>query len=162
MSGIPGPPSSNTSRRPRRRSSLRLSSRSVPPPPCRTVFRASSLAAVTILVWSTRLNPTEMAHSRTTRRTATTSSGDRTAWASSLRTAIPGPRPVDRSADELHALLHVQRGAHSGKRETQLDERDRDRRPHADHDGPRVEDARHRSDVPEHPADERVDDLEGG
>ena len=47
----------------RRRSAPR--GRTVPPPPCSTALRASSLAAVTIFVWSTRLKPHEIAHSRT-------------------------------------------------------------------------------------------------
>ena len=42
----------------------------------------------------------------------------------------------------------------------ELDQRDRDGGPHADDDGLGVEDARHRGDVAEHAADERIDHLE--
>ena len=66
----PGPWSSNISRSPRR------APVAAAPRPRRTrrrrgssVLRASSLAAVTILVWSTRLKPRSTAHSRTTWRT---------------------------------------------------------------------------------------------
>src|SRR5262249_15019931 len=49
-SGMPGPWSSKTSRRPRRAPSFSDSRRTVPPPPYSTALRASSLAAVTIFV----------------------------------------------------------------------------------------------------------------
>src|SRR5690606_1011477 len=52
-SGIPGPESTKSSRSPLRWPSTTCRNRAVPPPPCSTVLRASSLAAVTILVWST-------------------------------------------------------------------------------------------------------------
>src|SRR5262245_60349515 len=160
VSAMPGPWSSKTRRSPRRSLWFSASSRTVPPPPWRVVFRASSLAAVTIFVWSTRLKPTATAHSRTTCRTATMSSDERIARVSSRRTAIPAPAVLERLADQRDPLLDVQRRAHAGQCQTELDERDRDRRTHADDGRLRVEDARHRGDVAEHPADEGIDDLE--
>ena len=53
-----------------------------------------------------------------------------------------------------------ERGAHAGQRQAELDQRDRDRRPHADDHRLGVEHARHGGDVGEHAADEGVDDLE--
>ena len=55
-----------------------------------------------------------------------------------------------------------ERRAHAGQRQAELDQRDRDGRPHADDDRLGVEHPRHRGDVAEHPADERVDHLERG
>ena len=56
--------------------------------------------------------------------------------------------------------LDVERGAHARQRQPELDQRDGDRRPHADDHGLGVEHPRHGRDVAEHAADERVDDLE--
>src|SRR5262249_699496 len=156
-SAIPGPWSSKTSRRPRLGPSFRLSSSTTPPPPYSTTLRATWRAAVTTFVWSTRLNPSPTAHSRTACRTPTTSSELRTRRVSCRTTAIATSRRR-RAGDELHAAFHVQRRRHAFERETELDERDRDRRSHADDDRARVEDACHRRDVREHAADEGVDD----
>ena len=67
---------------------LTTSTRAMPPPPCTSVFRASSLAAVTSLVWSTSDSPFSAAAARTCWRTRTTSSPD---WigSSSIRTDFP-------------------------------------------------------------------------
>ena len=67
---------------------------------------------------------------------------------------------IDCRLQQGQSLIHVQCRPHAGQRHSQLDERDCDGRPHPDHDRPRIEDARHRGDVREHAADERVDDLE--
>src|SRR5262245_26437763 len=127
-----------------------------------SVFRASSLAAVTILVCSTRLNPISTAHWRVTCRTRTTSSSEWTPIVSSRPGAIELSGLAQASADQSHALLRVQGGADSFQVQPELDQRNRDRRPHADDDGLRVQDARHVRDVPQGAADERIDDLEGG
>src|SRR4051794_14798426 len=160
MSGIPGPSSANVSRSPCRPAVSSTSSRKLPPPPWANAFRASSLAAVTSLVWSTIEKPSATEASRTAWRTRTTSSAARISSASA-ETSDTGSRASLRAcSEELHALLDVERGADVRKLETELDERDRDRRPHPDDDGLGVEHARHRGRVGEHPADERVDDLE--
>src|SRR4029453_18413249 len=157
---MPGPLSSNVSRSPRRPPSARSPTRPAPPPPGIRVFLASSLAAVTTLVWSTRLNPISTAHWRVTCRTRTTSSS---AWIPIASSRFGGTEPSglrQALANEGHALLRVQRGADPDQIQPELHERDRDRGPHADHDGLRVQDAGHVGDVPQGAADERVDDLE--
>src|SRR2546422_615043 len=80
---MPGPLSSNVSRRPARPPLRSDCSRALPPPPWSIVFRASSLAAVTILVCSTRLKPISTARMRTTWRTTTMSFEERTGSVSS-------------------------------------------------------------------------------
>src|SRR4030095_10074357 len=104
-------------------------------------LRASALAAVITFVWSTRLKPMETAHSRTTCRTATTSSCPEIGRGSRLRTATrplglphrvagvgPAIRPLrlpQRAADQRHALLDVERRADARQRQAELDQRDR-------------------------------------
>src|SRR5262245_26186195 len=154
MSAIPGPLSSKTSRSPRRASLLRASSLTDPPPPWSSVLRASSLAAVTILVWSTRPSPCATAQSRVACRTRTTSSDDRIDIVSSLTTAI-NVLPLRAGVlKRPHAFLDVERGAHARQREAQFDERDGHRRAHPHDYCFRVQHARHRGDGAEHPADE--------
>src|SRR6185436_10944239 len=166
MSAMPGPWSTNRSRRPRRLSTSRRSSSQVPPPPCTSVLRASSLAAVTILVWSTRLNPISTAHARTIWRTRTTSSGFCRGSFSVRTMAIRWfvfrghRRRRDRRLQHVHGPLDVQRGADAAQRHTQLHERDGDGRTHADDDRLGIEHAGHPGDVAQHAADERVHDLE--
>src|SRR3712207_6720157 len=126
---MPRPWSSNTSRIPWRLPSSTASIRTVPPPPWIRVLRASSLAAVTSLVWSTRLNRNSTAHPRTAWRTATTSDSERMGRDSNRRGGIdvaPGEFHVgvQGGPQQLHAALHVQRRAHPGEREPQLDEGD--------------------------------------
>src|SRR5262245_13338201 len=117
------------------------------------VLRASSLAAVTSFVWSTRLKPTVVAHSRTTWRTATTSSEARTARRSLRTTAM---RPPIAGREELHAPLDVEGRPDARQRQAELDEGDRDRGPHAHDHRRRIEHTRHTRDVREHASDERV------
>src|SRR5262245_6697190 len=159
---MPGPRSSNVSRSPRRGSLLMASSLTVPPPPWSSVLRANSLAAVTILVWSTRLRPCATAHSRATCRTRTTSSDDLIDIVSSFATAIDVLLLCSGALEQAHAFLDVERGAHARQREAQLDERNGYRRAHPDDYRFRVQHARHRRDVAEHPADERVHDFQRG
>src|SRR6185437_14756508 len=90
MSAMPGPSSAKCSLTPARPlADLTTSIRARPPPPCTSVFRASSLAAVTSLVWSTSDSPFSAAAVRTCWRTRTTSSPD---WigSSSIRTSRSG------------------------------------------------------------------------
>src|SRR6185503_10051065 len=97
-----------------------------------TVLRASSLAAVTILVCSTRLKPRSMARLRTICRALTTSSPLRTGNVSASL-AIGGlARPLHGLAQEGQSRVDVQRRANPGQRQAELDQRDGDRRPHAD------------------------------
>src|SRR5829696_7114696 len=113
-----------------------------------TVLRASSLAAVTIFVWSTRLNFSSCVIFRTAWRASTTSCSTRRASVSLLMTAIRAlPVGGHRGAEPVHSPFDVERGLHPLERQPQLDQRDRDGRPHADEDGAGVEDARHAGDV---------------
>src|ERR1700733_5199717 len=106
-----------------------------------SVFRANSLAAVTILVWSTRLKPSSAAHLRTAWRTRTTSVSDRAGRVSLFSTAIavgPSLRPR-RHAKQSHAALDVERRSHAGQGQAQFHEGDGHGRLHADDDGFRVQ-----------------------
>src|SRR5215217_6167003 len=120
---MPGPSSSKVRRSPFRAPSWSASRRTVPPPPYSTVLRASSLAAVTILVWSTIPSPCAIAHDRTACLTSTTSWAVRAGITSDRRTAI---RPLEddgvplvvvrrrkvvdgEGAKEPHPLLDVER-----------------------------------------------------
>src|SRR6187397_2814976 len=102
-----------------------------PPRPWVSVLRASSLAAVTILVWSTRLKPSSFVRRRTACRAMTTSWSVRTGRMSAFKTGI-GRNLGDGRPQSLHPELDVQRGVHAGEREPQLDQRDRDVRLHPD------------------------------
>src|SRR5258705_6339887 len=157
---MPGPLSSKVSRNPRRAPSPSPAIRVEPPPPWTRVLRASSLAAVTILVWSTRLKARPTAHWRVTCRTRTTSSSECTSSVCSRTVGIQPPARAEPAADQSHALLRVQRGANSVQVYPELDQGDGDRGPHAHHHGLRVQDARHAGDVGERAADEGVDDLQ--
>src|SRR5215207_9135425 len=126
------------------------------------VLRASSLAAVTSLVWSTRLNPTRSASARAACRTATTSAELRISRVSWDSAGISVLRLVQRGSKQGHPALHVERGPHSGKGEAKLYQRNGDGRLHPDHYGCRIEHPGHRGNVREHAADERIDDLERG
>src|SRR5688500_11977315 len=126
-----------------------------------TVLRASSLAAVTILVWSTRPKASSWASLRTSCRARTTSCSVRTGRVSVLVTDIAGFPPRHGRPEALHPALDVEGRVHAGQGEAQLDEGDRDGRAHADDDRAGVEDAGHGGDVGDHAADERVDHLEG-
>src|SRR4051812_27655465 len=150
------------SRSPRRAPSSMVSRRSVPPPPYVSVLRASSLAAVTIFVWSTRLKPSSTARCLTAWRAPTTSSADLTGRSSLRRTGNVAPPAVDAAAQQIHAALDVERRPYPVQRQPELHERDRDGRLHTDDHRLGVEDARHRSDVAEHAADEGIDHLERG
>src|SRR5687768_16696662 len=127
-----------------------------------TVFRASSLAAVTILVWSTRPKPRLMAHSRAACRTRTTSSSLRTGTCSSLTTAMAGFALIAGALEKLHSALDVEGGAHARQGQAQLHERDGYRRPHPRHHRVRIQDAGHGRDVAEYAPDEGVHEIEGG
>jgi hypothetical protein len=66
-----------------------------------------------------------------------------------------------RELQQRHALFDIECGAHAGQVKSSSTERNRDgRRPHSDDDGLRIEHARHRGEVADHPADERVDHVE--
>src|SRR5262245_65604212 len=100
------------------------------------VLRAISLAAVTSLVWSTRLKPSAAACSRTTCRIRTMSSGERIGIATgslgiTCAQACGGSRSAHAQplVQQRHALLDVERGMHALERQAELDQRDRHRRP---------------------------------
>src|SRR5262249_50723866 len=115
------------------------------------VLRASSLAAVTILVCSMRLKPSSRAHVRTTCRTATMSWEERTGRVSSTGIAVTvAVAARERRAEQRHAFVHVETGTHTGERQTELDQRDGDGGPHADDNRLGVEHARHGGDVADH------------
>src|SRR5581483_9442351 len=87
MSPMPGPLSTKTSRNPNR-GPFSIIRSIAPPPPWINVLRASSLAAVTILVWSTREKPMRELASRTRCLTVTTSDSETTGIVSLDVTAI--------------------------------------------------------------------------
>src|SRR6185436_9193589 len=74
--------------------------------------------------------------------------------------ASDAPSRTDLFAQKLHALVDVQCGAHAFERQAELHQRDRDGGLHAYDHRLRIEHARHRRDVADHAADERVDDFE--
>src|SRR5215468_6370644 len=104
-------------------------------------LRASSLAAVTSLVWSTSENPISCDSFRTSWRASTMScslfSGD-----SPLVVVMVADR-VYLPTQLRHAPLDVERGRHSGERQAELHQRDRDGRLHAHQHGLRAEDLGH-------------------
>src|SRR4029453_5576371 len=108
-----------------------------------------------------RLDSSSTERCGTAWRTATTSSGVWMARVSLSSTAIDLSLLFgDTPAQQVHAALDIQRSAYAGHGQSQLDEGNRDGRAHADDDRLGIEHPRHRGNVAEHPADERVDDLE--
>src|SRR5918997_2136097 len=113
-----------------------------------SVFRASSLAAVTNFVWSTSDSRARCARVRTAWRTLTTSASELTGMvmvsvdcASSTARSLTvtlGRGQQDFLGRALlwskhpQATLDVQRGAHPAQGEPELHHGDGDRRPHAD------------------------------
>src|SRR5512145_931959 len=114
-----------------------------------------------ILVWSTSENFRSMAHWRTDWRTTTMSWPDRMARDSVLTTAMPVASVADGVAEELHASLDVQGGPHPGQPKPQFYQRDGHRRLHTHHHRLGIQHPGHGGDVPQHAADEGVDDLQG-
>src|SRR2546426_3571056 len=86
------------------------------------VLGASSLAAVTIFVCSTRLKPISTADVRTTWRTTTMSLEEWTGRVSSIGIAVTVAAAGERRAKQRHPLVHVQAGAHAREGEAQLHE----------------------------------------
>jgi hypothetical protein len=84
------------------------------------------------------------------------------------RTIVMGPRVASAKkrliavVQQREPALHVQRRAHAGQRQPELDQRDGHRRLHAHHHRGRVQHAGDARDARQHAADERVDDLERG
>src|SRR5262245_53463673 len=97
-------------------------------------LRASSLAAVTTLVWSTRLNPISMARWRTAWRAMTMCSEVVSGSVSADTDVIVAPGESDGPRQQFHTALDVQRRTHAGQRHAELDERNRHGRTHADDD----------------------------
>src|SRR4051794_24364298 len=126
-----------------------------------SVFRASSLAAVTTFVWSTSDSPRSSASFRTYWRTATTSSEARIASRWGLAWAAMSPVLV-RLPQQIHSALDIQSRAHAAQGQSQFDQRDRDRRLHPGHHRVGAEHLRHPRDISEHAPDERVHHLERG
>src|ERR1700733_9621788 len=125
-----------------------------------SVLRASSLAAVTSLVWSTKESPVRAAASRTRRLTTTMSGSDTTGIVSLSTTDMTGRLMiVERYLQQLHASIDVQSRPHTGKRHTQFHQRDCDCGLHSDDDGLCVKHPRHRGDVAQHSTNERVHNL---
>src|SRR5690606_24054619 len=149
MSAIPGPWSSNVSCRPMRPS--RWSSHIVmePPPPCTSVLRAISLAAVTNFVRSSELKPSSVAQSCAARLDADTWSGVRTSSLMDRRGGFTSSLVALRLlaaevVEKRHTLVDVQRGVDTPERHAELDQGDRHCRPHADQHRSGIHDARHR------------------
>src|SRR5678816_3398664 len=118
------------------------------------MFLPSSLAAVTIFVWSVSFSPACTAMVRTSWRARTRSSLDVTASVSFLAKILRAHRALRRRSQNVHARLHIQRRANARQRKTQFHERDRYCGAHPNYHGLGVENARRRRDVAEHAADE--------
>src|SRR5262245_8494694 len=124
-----------------------------------SVLRASSLAAVTIFVWSTIPNPCSREVLRTSWRASTMSCsflmGRTSLWVIVIRL------PVFAVAFEQgHSSLHVESRVDALEAQAELDERDGHGRLHPHDHGARVEDARHPRNVGDHAYDEGIDHLE--
>src|SRR5471030_1556607 len=101
------------------------------------MLRASSLVAVTILVWSTSENLRSCVSLRTTWRQTNMSCSVCSVSVSSVGGAKAIPT-IDRR-QEMHSAVDVQRRANTLERQAQFDERDGHGRLHADHDRRRVQ-----------------------
>src|SRR5690349_19204633 len=124
-----------------------------------SALRASSLAAVTILVWSTSENFSSWVSLRTCWRASTMSCSERSG-ASPLVTDDIGTVRVYLPTQQRHAAFDIQRGGDTGQRQPEFHQRDRHRGLHAHQDGFRAEDFSYSRDVRDHAADEGVDHLE--
>src|SRR6187549_736613 len=124
-----------------------------------SALRASSLAAVTILVWSTSENFSSCVSLRTCWRASTMSCSERSG-ASPLAPEVIGTVRVYLPTQQRHAPLDVQCRGNAGQGQAELDQRDRNGRLHADQDRFRAEDLPDARDVRHHAADERIDHLE--
>src|SRR5690349_4001797 len=112
---MPGPWSSKVSFNPVRVPLLTTSMRQLPPPPCPTALRPSSLDAVIILVWSTRLNFSSVVQARTFWRRLTTSLGSLSATDSDLRVVIGFHAvAVYQFTQHFHAGFDVERCLYPG------------------------------------------------
>src|SRR4051812_38532859 len=143
---MPGPESSNVILNPLRLPLFSTSSVAEPPPPYTTVLRQISLAAVTILVWSTRLNPASTARRRTVWRTFTISTVDRKGITSDRTGAIVSPCGR-RRLDQRHSSFHVEGCAYTSQREAQFYQRYGHGRPHPHYYRRRPQKFRYRRDV---------------
>src|SRR5579863_2942959 len=128
-----------------------------------SVLRASSLAAVTTLVWSTRDRPICAAVSRTNLLTITTSGSATTGIVSLETTAINvSPVAVERFPKQVHPGVYVKCSSNPGEGHSEFDQRDGNCRLHPDDDGLGIEHTRHRCDIAEHAANKRVYDFKRG
>src|SRR5262245_58671321 len=161
MSGIPGPWSRKVSRKPPRAPFSRSSSVTVPPPPCWRVLRASSLAAVMMRVWSTRLKRSCSAFARTACRTATTCSPERICRRSDgpfLHSILPPPGYLPQ---QFHSLLDVQGRPYPTQGDSKFHQSNGYRRPHADNHRGRIQYPGNGGNVAEHSPDEGIHNFEG-
>ncbi len=159
-SAMPGPSSSKCMRRPVRPAWSSSSQRMRPPPPWTRVLRDSSLAAVMTLVWSTSENRSLPHNARTAWRHSTMCCSDSRGRVPEVSSAKRG-LPAD-AAQQFHAALHIERGAHAVQRQAKFHEGDGHGRLHADHDRMCRENARDAGNAAEHPAHERIHDLQSG
>src|SRR4051812_8126927 len=123
-----------------------------------SALRASSLAAVTIFVWSTSEKPSSCVSRRTSWRASTMSCSDLSGVTPLAGVDICAIR-VDLPAQHGHAPLHVESSCDTRQRQSELDQRDGDGRLHSDEDRLGAEDLPDARDVAHHPADERIDHL---
>src|ERR1700761_3924007 len=96
-----------------------------------------------IFVWSTRLKPILTPCARTACRTFTTSSPVRIGAVSDVSMTKRVLPAIDKFADHGEALVDVEGRAYAGEGQSELHQRDRDRRPHPDDHGDGIEHARH-------------------
>ena len=164
MSAIPGPWSSKVRRRPAPAAVRQQLHAAVPPAAVLSVLRASSLAAVTILVWSTRLKPDS--HRPLPHRLAhphdVVGGADRSGLSPLDRSSPPladaAPRTDPRSRSMPRSTLSAVRTPGSESPSSTSVMATAGCMPDDDRLG--VEHARHRRDVGDHAADERVHHLQ--
>src|SRR5690606_38681095 len=123
----------------------------VPPPPCRTVLRASSLAAVTNFVISVGFADARVRRSVSARLTRVMSCWARRTMVSEASSCIDRDRS-EGASDQFEPPIHIQCGLYPLQPHPQLDQSDSDRRPHAHEDAIGVEEAGHARDAGRHPA----------
>src|SRR5262249_22528802 len=100
-----------------------------------------------------------IARARTACRTRTTSSELRTATVSFFSTTKRAPSVIDGLADQIEPLVDIERRAHTGERKPELNQGYGDGGAHTDDHAAAGKHTRHGSDIIEHAANERIDDL---
>src|SRR5215472_8022534 len=124
------------------------------------MLRASSLPAVTSLVWSTSPKPAQLASARRTCRTRMRSASEAMVTAAGPGTLAASSAIAVESAQECHPLLDVQRGMEMAHRHAKLHEREGHRGLDAYDGGVRAEQSDHADHSRDDAGDEGIDHVE--